>query len=113
MTYATDSAAVHEYWEPEPARGAITVDILTTSAVIEVARTVSRDGCIGIGGHKVLLESTLVGQRVAVRLEGALMHVVANGRWSRRCPRRYRRISARSYGNRETHIGAFVLTNVT
>jgi hypothetical protein len=65
---------------PEPARGAVTIDMLTTSAVIEVARTVSRDGCIGLGGHKVLLESTLVGQRVTVRFEGTLMHVVANGR---------------------------------
>ena len=53
---------------PEPARGAVTVDMLTTSAVLEVARTVSRDGCIGLGGHKVLLEAALVDQRVTVRL---------------------------------------------
>lgn len=71
---------------PEPARGAVTVDMLTTSAVIEVARTVSRDGCIGLGGHKMLLESTLVGQRVTVRFEGALMHIVANGRLAKTLP---------------------------
>jgi transposase InsO family protein len=71
---------------PEPARGAATIDILTTSAVIEVARTVSRDGCIGLGGDKVLLESTLVGQRVTLRFEGALMHVVANGRLVKTMP---------------------------
>lgn len=65
---------------PEPARGAATVDMLTTSAVIEIARTVSRDGCIGLGGDKVLVGSALVGQRVTVRFEGALTHVVANGR---------------------------------
>jgi hypothetical protein len=64
----------------EPARGAVTVDMLTTSTVIEVARTVARDGCVGLGGHKVLLDSSLVGQRVTVRFEGALMHVVADGR---------------------------------
>ncbi len=71
---------------PEPARGAVTVDMLTTSAVIEVARTVSRDGCIGLGGHKVLLESTLVGQRVTVRFEGTLMHIVANRRLVKTLP---------------------------
>jgi len=71
---------------PEPARGAVTVDMLTTSAVIEVARTVSRDGCIGLGGHKVLLESTLVGKRVTVRFEGTLMHIVANGRLVKTLP---------------------------
>jgi transposase InsO family protein len=71
---------------PEPARSAVTVDMLTSSAVIEVSRTVSRDGCIGLGGHKVLLESTLVGQRVIVRFEGTLMHVVANGRLVKTLP---------------------------
>jgi hypothetical protein len=80
---------------PEPARGAATIDMLTTSAVIEVARTVSRDGCIGLGGDKVLLESTLVGQRVTVRFEDSLMHVVATADWSRHCLRRCRRISVR------------------
>jgi hypothetical protein len=71
---------------PEPARGPVTVDMLTTSAVIEVARTVSRDGCVGLGGHKVLLGSTLVGQRVTVRFEGTLMHVVSNGRLFKTLP---------------------------
>ncbi len=71
---------------PEPARGAVTVDMLTKSAVIEVARTVSRDGCIGLGGHKVLLESTLVGQRVTARFEGTLMHIVVNGRLVKTLP---------------------------
>lgn len=71
---------------PEPARGAVTVEMLTTSAVIEVPRTVSRDGCIGLGGHKVLIEAMLVGQRVTVRFEGTLMHVVANGRLVKRLP---------------------------
>lgn len=71
---------------PEPARGAATVDMLTTSAVIEVARTVSRDGCIGLGGDKVLVGSTLVGQRVTLRFEGTLMHVVANGRLVKTLP---------------------------
>lgn len=71
---------------PAPAPGAATVDMLTTSAVIEVARTVSRDGCIGLGGDKVLRGSTLVGQRVTVRFEGTLMHVVANGRLAKTLP---------------------------
>jgi hypothetical protein len=60
--------------------------LLTTSAVIEVERTVSRDGCVGLGGHKVLLESALVGQRVTMRFEGAVMHVVANDRLVKTLP---------------------------
>jgi transposase InsO family protein len=71
---------------PEPARGAVTADLLTTSAVIEVDRTVSRDGCVGLGGHKVLLESSLVGQRITMRFEGAVMHVVANDRLVKTLP---------------------------
>ena len=54
--------------------------------VVEVARTVAGDGCIGLGGDKVLLESTLVGQRVTLRFEGTLMHVVANGRLVKTMP---------------------------
>jgi transposase InsO family protein len=71
---------------PEPARGAATIDMLTTSAVIDVSRTVSRDGCVGLGGDKVLLGSTLVGQRVTLRFAGTLMHVVANGRLVKTLP---------------------------
>jgi hypothetical protein len=71
---------------PEPARGAVTVDVLTSSSVIEVDRTVSRDGCVGLGGRKALLEASLVGQRVTVRFEGALMHVVANDRLVKTLP---------------------------
>lgn len=44
---AVDSGAASDGTAgPEPARGAATVDMLTTSAAIEVSRTVSRDGCI-------------------------------------------------------------------
>ncbi|BBY46720.1 hypothetical protein MARA_01500 (plasmid) [Mycolicibacterium arabiense] len=37
---------------PEPARGAATIDMLTTSAVIEIARTVSRDGGVRPKGRR-------------------------------------------------------------
>jgi hypothetical protein len=40
----------------EPARSAATVDMLTTSTIIEVHRTVDRDGYVGLGGTKVLLD---------------------------------------------------------
>lgn len=80
---------------PEPARGAVTVEMLTTSAVIEVARTISRDGRIGLGGHKVLLEAALVGQRVTVRFEGTLIARGGNGRLVRRCLHRCHRTNAR------------------
>ena len=48
--------------------------MLTTSTVIEVARTVDRDGYVGLGGHNVLLDPPLHGKRVIVRFDGPLMH---------------------------------------
>lgn len=86
---------------PEPAREAATIDMLTTSAVVEVARTVSRDGCIGLGGDKVLLESTLVAQRVTLRFESSLMHIVANGRLVKTLP------ASLPPGQRAAHRGAW------
>jgi hypothetical protein len=45
----------------EPARSAVTVGMLTTSTAIEVHRTVDRDGYVGLGGTKVLLDPPLEG----------------------------------------------------
>jgi transposase InsO family protein len=70
----------------EPARSAATVDMLTTSTIIEVHRTVDRDGYVGLGGTKVLLDPPLEGQRVTVRFEGALMHVLSAGRLVKTLP---------------------------
>ena len=71
---------------PEPARSAVTVDMLTTSRAIEVSRTVDRDGYVGLGGHKALLDPPLAGQRVTVRFDGALMHVLSAGRLVKTLP---------------------------
>lgn len=70
----------------EPARSAVTMDMLTTSTAIEVHRTVDRDGYVGLGGTKVLLDPPLEGQRVTVRFEGTLMHVLAAGRLVKTLP---------------------------
>jgi hypothetical protein len=70
----------------EPARSAVTVNMLTTSTVIEVHRTVDRDGYVGLGGTKVLLDPPLEGQRVTLRFEGALMHVLSAGRLVKTLP---------------------------
>lgn len=70
----------------EPARSAVTVGMLTTSTAIEVHRTVDRDGYVGLGGTKVLLDPPLVGQRVTVRFEGALLHVLSAGRLVKTLP---------------------------
>jgi transposase InsO family protein len=71
---------------PEPARSAVTVDVLTTSAAIEVNRTVDRDGYVGLSGSKVLLDPPLEGQRVTLRFDGALMHVLTAGRLVKTLP---------------------------
>jgi hypothetical protein len=49
---------------------AVTVDMLTTSAAIEVNRTVDRDGYVGLRGCEVLLDPPLEGRRVTLRFEG-------------------------------------------
>jgi len=72
--------------DPEPAPSAVTVDVLTTSATIEVHRPVDRDGYAGLGGTKVLLDPPLVGQCVTLRFDGALMHVLAAGRLVKTLP---------------------------
>ena len=46
---------------PEPARSAVTIDMLTPSTSSR-SRTVVRDGYLGLGGHKVLLDPPLQGQ---------------------------------------------------
>lgn len=71
---------------PRTARSAVTVDVLTTSATIEVHRPVDRDGYAGLGGTKVLLDPPLVGQCVTLRFDGALMHVLAAGRLVKTSP---------------------------
>lgn len=71
---------------PEPARSAVTVDTLTTSTAIEVNRTADRDGYVGLSGTKVLLDPSLHGQRITLRFEGALMHVLAAGRLVKTLP---------------------------
>jgi transposase InsO family protein len=71
---------------PEPARSAVSMDMLLASRVIEVARTVDRDGYVGLGNHKVLLDPPLQGQRVIVRFDGPLMHVLAAGRLVKTLP---------------------------
>lgn len=70
----------------EPARSAVTVGMLTTSTAIEVHRTVDRDGYVGLGGTKVLLDPPLAGQRVTLRFEGALLHVLSAGRLVKTLP---------------------------
>jgi hypothetical protein len=70
----------------EPARSAVTVEALTTSTAIEVNRTADRDGYVGLSGTKVLLDPSLHGQRVTLRFEGALMHVLAAGRLVKTLP---------------------------
>ncbi|MFE6848800.1 IS481 family transposase [Streptomyces sp. NPDC057686] len=64
---------------PEPAAPALAVQDEPAS-VVEVDRTVGRDGDIGLGGHKVKIAHNLAGQQVTLRFDGQLMHVIADGR---------------------------------
>lgn len=65
--------------EPQPAAPALRLAQPVGSAAIEVERTTNRDGVVNIGGQKVTLGASLAGQRVVLRLDGHLMHVIAAG----------------------------------
>jgi hypothetical protein len=47
--------------------------------VIEVERTVSAAGTIGLGGYQLSVGCPLAGQRVTLRLDGPLAHVLTSG----------------------------------
>jgi hypothetical protein len=47
--------------------------------IIEIERTVNASGNISVGNHVISAGSPLAGQRVTVRLEGPVMHILANG----------------------------------
>ncbi|MFD8708129.1 IS481 family transposase [Kitasatospora sp. NPDC059648] len=65
---------------PEPAPAALMSGPMMAHAVVEVDRIVGRDGDVGLGGERVKLASHLAGQQVTLRLDGQLMHVIADGR---------------------------------
>jgi transposase InsO family protein len=64
---------------PPPADPAPRNRRLPAGAVIEVDRTVAADGTIGLAGHDLAVGTQLAGQRVTARLDGYLVHVIANG----------------------------------
>ncbi|MFI0805661.1 Transposase InsO and inactivated derivatives [Amycolatopsis lurida] len=68
---------------PEPGTSAGKV---VGASVVEVDRTVGRDGNVNIGGQRVLLAAHLAGQQVTLRLDGHLMHVVAAGKLAKTLP---------------------------
>jgi hypothetical protein len=47
--------------------------------VIEVERTVNASGNISVGNHVISAGSPLAGQRVAVRMDGPVAHILADG----------------------------------
>lgn len=64
---------------PEPGPSALPPGALPPAGVVELERTVDRDGGIGLGGQRVLLDPPLAGQRVTLRLDGQLLHIITGG----------------------------------
>jgi transposase InsO family protein len=48
-------------------------------AAVEVHRTADRNGIVNIGGHRITIGALVAGQRVVLRLDGHLMHVITAG----------------------------------
>ena len=57
-----------------------------TGAVIEVDRVVNTNGLITLGSRHVSVGQPLAGQRVTLRLEGVVAHVIADGVLARTIP---------------------------
>lgn len=66
---------------PEPGASCPPAGRTSGASVVEVERTADRDG-----GQRVLLAAHLAGQRVTLRLDGHLMHVVAAGKLAKDPP---------------------------
>lgn len=71
---------------PEPGPSAIPRGPLPAAMVVEIGRTVGRDGDIQLAGHRIPLGAQLAGKRVALRIDGHLMHVIADGLLARTLP---------------------------
>ncbi|EST37653.1 hypothetical protein N566_11835 [Streptomycetaceae bacterium MP113-05] len=70
---------------PEPAAPALP-DGPKPSTVVEVDRLVGRDGDVGLGVQRLKIGTSLAGQQVTLRLDGQLMHVIADGRVAKTLP---------------------------
>jgi hypothetical protein len=57
-----------------------------TGAIIELDRVVNTHGLITLGGRRVSVGQPLAGQRITLRLEGVVAHVIANGVLARTIP---------------------------
>jgi hypothetical protein len=64
---------------PEPGVAALPAGPVPVTSVIECDRTVGRDGDVGLGGARVMLDPPLAGQQVILRFDGQLLHVIADG----------------------------------
>jgi transposase InsO family protein len=71
---------------PEPAPAAAPRGPLPAATAIEIDRTVGRDGDVQLAGHRAMVEVNLAGQRVTLRLDQGLMHVIAAGRLVKTVP---------------------------
>jgi transposase InsO family protein len=71
---------------PEPAASALPPGPLPSAQAVEVDRTVDRDGYINLAGHRLLVDVNLTGQHVTLRVDGHLLHVIANDRLTKTLP---------------------------
>jgi hypothetical protein len=71
---------------PEPGASSASTGKASGASVVKVERTADRDGMVAVGGQRVLLAAHLAGQRVTLRLDGHLMHVVAAGKLAKTLP---------------------------
>jgi hypothetical protein len=64
---------------PEPGPSAMPALPPAPTTVVEVDRTVNRQGTFDLGGQRIQLPSHLIGKQVTLRLDGYLMHVICQG----------------------------------
>ncbi len=64
---------------PEPAPSAAPRTPIQTPDAVELERTVSRNGDVGLAGARHQLGADLAGQRVILRIDRHMLHVIADG----------------------------------
>jgi hypothetical protein len=75
---------------PEPAKAAIQrkdgKPVLAAGQAVEIDRKVHRDGHVTVNGEKYQVGASYIGTAVTLRLDGHLMHAIADGALARTWP---------------------------
>ncbi|GGK35891.1 hypothetical protein GCM10010124_30700 [Pilimelia terevasa] len=71
---------------PTPAASALHPDDALGATAVQVHRTANRDGNVQLAGQRIQLGADYAGQRITLRMDGHLLHVIADDHLARTLP---------------------------